>query len=348
MVFLKLFVMKKYKMHIAYVFGVVLYFPYTGCKDKFFSIFIMHKILVTEPEYFTKESLRLLSKVGRVEARRMSRRELLSAVHDAEVLVVRIDTKVDALLLRRAKKLRCVVSATTGLNHIDTAYLQKHRIPLFSLSGAHSISTAEHAIALLFTAARRIPWAHTHMARGLWERWEFIGTELTGKTLGIIGIGRIGTEVARRACALGMCVIAYDPYLSRKEIRVRGGEKVSWRNILQKSDILSLHAPLTRKTFGMMGKKDFSLVRPSLILINTARGAIIQETALISALAKRQIYMAALDVYPEEPLAPSHALRKYAKTHNNLILTPHIAASTHEAISRASLFAANAVLHFFA
>ena len=185
------------------------------------------------------------------------------------------------------------------------------------------------------------------MARGLWERWEFIGMELTGKTLGIIGIGRIGTEVAKRARALGMRVIAYDPYLSKKEIHARGGEKVSWRNVLQKSDVLSLHTPLTKETLGMIGKKDFSMMRHSLILINTARGAIIQEAALLSVLAKRQIYAAALDVYPEEPLAPSHALRKYAKTHNNLILTPHIAASTHEAISRASLFAANAVLHFF-
>ena len=288
-----------------------------------------------------------MRKVGTVRIERLSRTKLLEAVHDVDVLVVRIETKVDADLIERAKNLKCVVSATTGLNHIDVDALKRRGIPLFSLSGAHSVPTAEHALALLFASARRIPWAHAHMGRGHWRRWEFLGVELAGKTLGIVGIGRIGTEVAKRARVLGLDVIAYDPYVSAQMVRKRGAKKVSFGALLRASNIISLHAPLTRETRGMFSSTEFAKMKPSAILINTARGAIVNEKALLAALSQKRIRAAALDVYPEEPPAPAHALRRFSRTHENLILTPHIAASTHEAIERASAYCAEVIAKYF-
>ncbi len=304
-------------------------------------------ILVTEPEYFTQASLRTMQKVGTVRAQRLSRKELLEAVCDVDVLVVRIDTKVDAFLIERAKNLKCVVSATTGLNHIDVDALKRRGVPIFSLSGTHSVPTSEHALALLFASARRIPWAHANMERGHWRRWEFLGFELAGKTLGIVGIGRIGTEVAKRAQALGLEVIAYDPYVSEPIVHKRGAKKVSFVTLLRTSDFISLHAPLTHETCDMFSRNAFAKMKPSAILINTARGAIVNENALLAALSQKRIRAAALDVYPEEPLAPAHILRRFARTHENLILTPHIAASTHEAVERASTHSAEMITRYF-
>ncbi len=305
------------------------------------------RILVTEPEYFTKESLKRMARVGEVTAKRMSRREMLQKIKQFDAIVVRIDTKVDREILARATNLKCVVSATTGLNHIDTAFLTSHGIPLFSLHGSHSVPTAEHAIAMLLAAGRRIPFANNHMHGGGWNRWEFIGIEFTGKTLGILGIGRIGTQVGLRARGLQLNVIAYDPYVSKSEIKKRGAQKVGWKEFLKKSDFFTLHAPLTDETRHMFGKKEFAAMKRSALFINTARGEIVEDNALLEALSKKKIRAAAVDVYADEPLSPKNPLRKYARTDDNLILTPHIAASTEEAVVRASNFAAESIEKFF-
>jgi D-3-phosphoglycerate dehydrogenase len=175
------------------------------------------------------------------------------------------------------------------------------------------------------------------MAKGRWKRWEYIGVEIVGKTLGILGIGRIGTIVAKRAGALGMKVIAFDPNVAEQEIKRRGARKASWNDFLKKSDFLSLHAPLTRETEGLFGKAEFAKMKPDMILVNTARAAIVGESALLDALSKHRIRGAAIDVYDEEPLSRKSPLRHYAQKHKNLILTPHLGASTREAISEASL-----------
>ncbi|MEK7193496.1 MAG: hydroxyacid dehydrogenase [Patescibacteria group bacterium] len=304
-------------------------------------------ILVTEPEYFTPESLRSMEKVGKVIAKRMTRNELLRAIENVDVLVVRIETNVDRELLRHAKRLRCVVSTTTGLNHINVRALELSKILLFSLRGTHSVSTAEHALALLFSAARNIPTAHTHIKDGGWTRWKYIGTELTGKTLGIFGIGRVGTEIAKRARGLHMNVIAYDPYVKKNEIARRGATKVARIAFIKKSDFISLHAPLTKETKGFFGQKEIHMMKQSAILINTARGAIVEERALLEALKNQRIRAAAIDVYQEEPLPSSSPLLRYARKHQNLILTPHIGASTEEALRNASAFAAKNIRRFF-
>jgi D-3-phosphoglycerate dehydrogenase len=307
----------------------------------------MNRILVTEPGYFTSESLARMSKRGRVMAKRLSSKALLKAVADVDVLVVRVETKIDAELVRHAKKLKCVVSTTTGLDHIALAALKARGIPVFSLHGIHSVPTAEHAIALLFSTARNIPSADAHMKSGQWHRWHYIGTELAGKTLGIFGLGRIGTEVAQRARALHMNVISYDPYVSEMVMKTRGATKVGWRVFLKESDFILIHAPLTTKTRRAFDKKAFALMKPSMIIVNTARGDIINNRALISALRAHRIRGAAIDVYAKEPLPRKNPLRDYAKHSQNLILTPHIGASTREAVARASDFAATTIEKFF-
>ena len=304
-------------------------------------------ILVTEPEYFTAASLNLMNKVGAVNARRFAYSELLDAMPKVNALVVRIETPVDKQLLRRAKNLECVATATTGLDHIDTAALRKFKIPLFALHGEHSVPTAEHALALLLASARNIPSAHREMFSGGWRRWQYIGVELQGKTLGIFGIGRIGRAVARRAKAFGLKILACDPYLPEKEVARRGAKKVDFKTLLKKCDFISLHAPLTHETRACFNEKTFKLVKPSVILINTARGLIINERDLFKALKRKQIRAAALDVYPEEPLPAKHPLRRYARVHNNLLLTPHLGGSTFEAVERASLETAKNVVKFF-
>ncbi len=305
------------------------------------------KVLVTEPGYFTREFFKIVRKTGEVTAKRMSRAELLKNIKNFDAVVVRVDTKLDRKVIEAGRKLKCVVSTTTGLNHIDTDYLKKKDIPLFSLTGSHSVPTAEHALALIFALARRIPWANSSMHKGHWRRWEYLGIEITGKTLGVLGIGRIGKEVAKRAKAFGMKVVAFDPYVSSKEVLKRRAKKVSWNEFLSKSDFFSLHAPLTLETKHMFGKKEFSKMKSSAIFVNTARGEIVEERALLEALSKKKIKAAGVDVYPEEPLPRDHELRRYAKSHDNLIITPHIAASTHEAVGRASVFAGEALVGFF-
>jgi len=303
-------------------------------------------ILITEPEYFTPQSVRRMRKVGIVIARRMTRKELLVAVKNVEVLVVRIETIVNKDLVRHAEKLRCVVSATTGLNHIDTSLLKSRGVALFSLHGEHSASTAEHAIALMFAIARNIPAAHQNIMANQWTRWDFIGNELIGKTLGIFGIGRVGTQVTLRAKGLGMNVIAYDPYLDKDEVLNRGGQKVNWATFLKKSDFITLHAPLTEETEGLFDTITIGKMKRGVILINTARGAIIDEISLLAALTKGTVRGAAIDVYPIEPIPKENRLRQYAQTHQNLILTPHLGASTDEALTKASQFAAESVEKF--
>jgi D-3-phosphoglycerate dehydrogenase len=304
------------------------------------------KILVTEPEYFTSESLRAMRRLGQVTAKRMTGAKLRLAVKDVDILVVRIETLVDKRLIRAAKRLRCVVSSTTGLNHIDTHELQIRNIPYFSLHGTHSVSTAEHAIALLFSTARNIPAAHINLLKDDWSRWKYIGTELTHKTLGIFGLGRVGTEVAKRAFGLGMHVIAYDPYVTSGEMARKGVEKVDWKTFLRKSDCITLHSPLTEETEGIFDKKAFDSLKPSSILINTARGAIIDEKALLLALQNGSIRAAAIDVYRKEPMTARSPLKRYAEKNPNLVLTPHLGASTREAVANASDFAVDTIRSF--
>lgn len=305
------------------------------------------KILITEPEYFLPEFFDELTPLFEITSLRPTPAKLRQIIGNFDAIVLRVDTKLDTQTIQKANKLKCVISTTTGLNHLDLETLKARQIPIFSLHGTHSVSTAEHAISLLLSLARKIPQANLSMQKNRWHRWEFTGAQITGKTLGILGLGRIGSEVAQRAQGLGMKVISFDPYISAKIMLQKNVTKVDLDTLLTQSDFLTLHANLTSETKDMFSEKEFTLMKPNLILVNAARGEIINEQALLKALKTNQIQSAALDVYPLEPLTKNHPLRQYAKTHNNLILTPHIAATTKEAIAQANDFAAESLKNFF-
>lgn len=292
------------------------------------------RILVTEPEYFDDEAMKVLSRSGTVVAKRLTYNELSNKISEFDAILVRIETRLDRAMLRKAKKLRVIGSATTGLNHIDVKYALEHGIKIISLHGTHTVPTAEHALALMLSLCRKIPWAHAALLRGEWKRYRFIGTQLSGKTLGIIGFGRIGSQVAKYAESLGMHVIFYDPYVKPRQGKIRS---VPLRKLLAESDIITIHAELTKETRNMIGAAEFRAMKRSAFLVNTARGEIVDQQALIRALQKREIAGAAEDVFPKEPMEGRSRLRAYARTHGNLIITPHISASADDAVHAAGV-----------
>ncbi len=289
------------------------------------------KILITEPEYFDKDARSILSKRGKVIVKHLSRNELTKQIPEIDAILVRIETHLDRTMLGKAKRLRVIGSATTGLNHIDVSYARSRKIRIFNLHGTHTIPTAEHTFALILSLCRKIPWAYAALARGEWKRYRFIGTELKGRTLGIIGYGRIGSRVAVYAKAFGMKVIAYDPYVDTKEVSM-----VSLHTLLRNSDIVTVHATLTEQTENMIGSREFGMMKKSAFFLNTARGEIVDQHALLDALKRHRIAGAAEDVFPKEPLGSS-PIERYARKANNLIITPHIAASTDIAVHEAGI-----------
>jgi D-3-phosphoglycerate dehydrogenase len=293
----------------------------------------MLKILILEPEYFDSYAVKALESVGKVTAKRMDRKELMASIGEFDILVVRIETRLDAFMLSKAKKLKLIGSATTSLNHIDLGYAKDHGIKVLNLHGTHTIPTAEHALSLTLSLARNIPWAYESIREGKWERHKFIGIGLDGKTIGIVGLGRIGKRVATYAKSLGMNVIYYDPYVNS-----RIAQKTSLNSLLKKSDIISIHAALTDETLMMIGKKEFSNMKENALVINTARGLIIDNDALIKALKSKSIAGAAIDVFPNEPVSHMEKeLLDYSKSAANLLLTPHLGASTREALHAAGM-----------
>ncbi len=303
----------------------------------------MLKILVLEPEYFDDYAIRKLKTIGSVTAKRMSRAELLSRIKDFDILVVRIEAKLDKAVLSRAVVLKAIASATTGLNHIDLDYASKHGIKVFNLHGAHTIPTAQHTMALMLSLMRNVPWAYGSLSSGKWERYKFIGTQLDGKTLGIIGLGRIGSTVCRYAKAFGMNVIYYDPYVSSKLAK-----RVSLNNLLKSSDVITVHASLNRTSANELNSKEISLIKKGAFLINTARAEIIDYRSMLSALRGGRLQGAAMDVFMHEPVSDHEKeLLEYSRRNGNLIVTPYIGASTREALHHAGLEIANDLVKEF-
>lgn len=292
----------------------------------------MVKILITEPEYFGAEARKILSRHGTVVAKRLTREELEKRIPEFDAIVVRIETNLDSKILSKAKRLRVIGSATTGLNHIDLRYVKEHGITLINLHGTHTVPTAEHTLALMLSLCRKIPWAHVALSNGEWKRYRFIGMQLSGRTLGIIGLGRIGSQVAVYAKALGMQVIAYDPYAKPREIKL-----VSLKALLKEADVVTIHAALTDETMGMVSTRELHAMKKNALLINTARGEIVDQRALLKALGRGIIAGAAEDVFPTEPMEDKDALQAYARSHKNLIITPHIAASADTAVYLAGI-----------
>ncbi len=293
------------------------------------------KVLVVSPNYFPRDILSELQGIAEIVSKNLSPKELFQEIEDYDAILTRVDTKFDKKVLEAAKKLKVIGSATTGLNHIDLNCAEKRNIKIISLSGTHTLPTAEYTFSLILSLVKKIPWAHNSLSEGLWERHNFFGNNIEGKTIGVLGFGKIGSCVGRYAKGFGMEVLAYDPYVNKSFVQDIGAKLVTFDDLLKNSDILTLHAFLSPETKNIINAKALSKMKPSAFLINAGRGELVDEDALLTALAKKEIAGAALDVFKEEPLPKNSRLIKYAKAHDNLLLTPHIAASTRESVEEA-------------
>lgn len=270
----------------------------------------------------------------------LSEAELIEAIPDFSALVVRSQTKVTEAVLKAGRRLRVVGRAGVGVDNVNLEAATRRGVIVMNTPGGNTISTAEHAFSLLLAVARKIPQAHGNLRSGKWDRKEFEGTELYDKTLGIIGMGRIGSELSRRAIAFGMRVLAYDPYLSASRARSLQVELLEELDeLLPLADFLTLHTPLTPETHHLLNAARLTKTKRGARLINCARGGLIDETALLESLSNGQLAGAALDVFETEPLPPDSPLRYVP----NLILTPHLGASTIEAQESVGIEIAQAI-----
>jgi D-3-phosphoglycerate dehydrogenase len=253
--------------------------------------------------------------------------ELRAMIGDYQGLIVRSETKVTAEIIGAGDQLRVIGRAGTGVDNIDVEAATARGIVVMNAAAGNSVTTAEHTIALLLALARKTPQAHASLKSGRWDKKRFIGTELCGKTLGVIGLGNIGKIVAVRALGLAMKVIAFDPYLTREIAAQSGIEMVSLEDLFRRSDFITVHTPLTDATRGIIGAEAFARMPDGVRIINCARGGLVDETALYDAIKAGRVAGAALDVFAEEPPPKDHPLLGLEE----VIVTPHLGASTTEA-----------------
>lgn len=257
----------------------------------------------------------------------ISASELHQAIADADALVVRGGTRVSAELLEHAVKLKVIGRAGIGVENMDLAAANRRGVVIMNTPFGSTTTTAEHTLAMIFSLARNIPRAHMSTSAGRWEKEEFLGVELAGKTLGVIGAGKIGRLVAERARALKMEVVVYDPYLLSDIIEQMGAEPVGFDQLLQRADFITLHVPLNAETENLLGKQQMSQCKPGCRIINCATGGLLDEQALAEAIKDGHIAGAALDVFAQEPPAASHPLLSLPQ----VICTPHLRAATVDA-----------------
>jgi D-3-phosphoglycerate dehydrogenase len=253
--------------------------------------------------------------------------KLKESLPRAHALLVRSETKVTPDILAQAPALKVIGRAGIGVDNINVEEATRRGIAVFNAPGGNTVSAAEHTVGLLLALVRRIPFADASMRRGEWDRPRFQGTELRGKTLGVVGLGRIGAHVATLARAFGMQVIAYDPYVTEARAHELHVDLASLDELLPRVDVVTLHLPLTKETKALIDRRRIELMKPSAVLLNCARGGLVDEAALLAALEAGRLAGAALDVFSGEPLPADSPLRKAER----LILTPHLAASTAEA-----------------
>ena len=268
----------------------------------------------------------------------LSATELQSIITDAEALIVRSATLVDDQLLEAAKRLQVVGRAGVGLDNVDTAAATSRGILVCNAPESNVVSAAEHSVALLLALARNIPQAHAALTGGRWERGSWTGTELLHKTVGIVGLGRVGRLVAQRVAGFDVRLLAYDPFVSSEAARSINVEMVELDVLLGQSDFVTVHLPKNAQTTGLFDAKQFSKFKPGARLVNAARGGVIVEADLVAALDNGQLAGAALDVFDTEPKSESPLFGR-----PEVVVTPHLGASTHEAQDRASITIAEQV-----
>lgn len=304
-------------------------------------------ILIAESD-FNPDAKSILAEVGRVVEFK-SREQFLRNLAKADAVIAGLQIRFDKSMFQRARCLRLLASRTTQMRHIDLVEARRRGIAVIHIKGNARVlknvtSTAEETMALSLSLMRNIPWAFDSVKACRWERRKYGGHEARDKRMGVIGFGRLGRHVARYARTFGMHVIARDPFVSRETMARRGVEKVSLEKLLRISDIVSLHSVYNEETRGMLRRRHFRLMKPSAIFINTARGEITNEHALLEALRKKWIAGAALDTLSGETPEGSHlkrnALVQYAKRHENLIIVPHLGGATAEATERTMVYIA--------
>ncbi len=268
--------------------------------------------------------------------------ELAALAREADAWIIRSGTKITADLIEAAERLKVIGRAGVGVDNIDLAAATRRGILVINAPDGNTISTAEHTVAMLMAMARRIPQAHASVAAGRWDRKAFKGSELYEKTLGVVGVGKIGRAVAERMQAFGMDVLGYDPVLSHEVAERLGISLVSLDELFEKSDFITFHTPLNEATRGLVNRETLARCKRGVFLVNCARGGIIDEEALLEALETGQVGGAALDVYSQEPPPPALAP---LTAHPNVVATPHIAASTEEAQRKVAEQVTEQVIH---
>jgi D-3-phosphoglycerate dehydrogenase / 2-oxoglutarate reductase len=265
--------------------------------------------------------------------------DLVESMADADAVIVRSATRITREALARANHLRVIGRAGVGVDNIDVEAATERGIAVLNAPSGNTVSAAELAFALLLALVRQVPRADRSMKDGAWDRKSFGGIELYGKTLGLVGAGRIGATVAKRARAFGMNVVAFDPFINAERAESLGIEAVTLDEVLERADVISLHVPLTDATRGLLGESELKRMKRGAFLVNAARGGVVDEAALYRALTEGWIAGAALDVFEAEPPPPDHPLRSLS----NVVLTPHLGAATIEAQENVAVEIADAV-----
>lgn len=299
----------------------------------------MSQIVVAEE--LSPAGLEILRKAGHevVDFAGAPRERLLAGLGEADALLVRSRTKVDSALLAAAPRLAVVGRAGVGVDNVDVAAASARGVLVINAPTGNVVSAVEHTFALLLALLRRVPEASVSLASGKWEKSKFLGSELAGKTLGIVGLGQVGSRVAARARAFEARLLGHDPYLPLEKAREMGVPLLPLDELLEAADIVTLHATATRGSPPLLGKAEFARMKPGAVLVNVARGSLVDREALRDALVSGHLAGAALDVFDPEPPDPADPILKLP----NVLATPHLGASTVEAQERVSLQAAEAV-----
>lgn len=308
-------------------------------------------ILIAEADNFSREAYRILSKLGPVAEMNLTQDNLINHVADCEVLIVRLGLSIDSAVMDAAPKLRYIASATTGTDHIDLESARQRSIKVVTLKGETDFlervpSTAEHTWALLLALLRKIPQAHSHVMRGGWDRQRFRGHNLAGKKFGILGLGRVGRQVAKYALTFGCETGAFDPYLEiwpfQHIIRFESATE-----LLQWCDILSIHIPYDQSNRHFLDSSLLAHLKPGAIIINTSRSGVWDEAAVVDSIRSGRIAALATDVVAHEreaDLRNNGILLRYARTHDNVLITPHIAGATIESMDMTEVYLAEKLI----
>ena len=297
------------------------------------------KILITD--HISEEGIRKLREFGDVEIQvGVSEEELKARIAGYDALIVRSGTKVTREVIEAGTRLKVIGRAGVGVDNIDVDSATERGIMVVNAPGANTISAAEHTIGMLLSLSRKIPAANQSLKSGEWSRKKYMGVEVNGKVLGIIGLGRVGGEVAKRAKGLGMRVVAYDPFISQDKAGELGVSLMGFSEVLSISDFITIHTPLMKDTYHLIGKDEFEKMKEGVRIINCARGGIIDENALVEAIKSGKVAGAALDVFEQEPPPMDSDLLKL----DSVIVTPHLGASTEEAQRAAAIVIADEVI----